>query len=193
MTPWEWTHAAIGGLASAIFLLQTLGTGEDGGDADSPDADFGEIHDHAPGFSGYLSLRNFVGFFIGYGWVTLASLLSGVAPGLSSAFGIAAGVVFVLASLLLIRTFLGFQEDGTLKPESLIGSRASVYISIAGSGAGQGKVLADTRAGRMELPARTRDPQKLPPGELVEIVGEDGGVLWVARITEDHLKTEGGN
>ena len=193
MTPWEWTHAAIGGLASAIFLLQTLGMGEDGGDADSPDADFGEFHDHAPGFSGYLSLRNFVGFFIGYGWVTLASLLSGVAPGLSSAFGIAAGVVFVLASLLLIRTFLGFQEDGTLKPESLIGSRASVYIAIAGSGAGQGKVLADTRAGRMELPARTRDLQKLPPGELVEIVGEDGGVLWVARITEDHLKTEGGN
>ena len=193
MTPWEWTHAAIGGLASAIFLLQTLGMGEDGGDADSPDADFGEIHDHAPGFSGYLSLRNFVGFFIGYGWVTLASLLSGVAPGLSSAFGIVAGVVFVLASLLLIRTFLGFQEDGTLKPESLIGSRASVYIAIAGSGAGQGKVMADTRAGRMELPARTRDPQKLPPGELVEIVGEDGGVLWVARITEDHLKTEGGN
>lgn len=193
MTPWEWTHAAIGGLASAIFLLQTLGMGEDGGDADSPDADFGEIHDHAPGFSGYLSLRNFVGFFIGYGWVTLASLLSGVAPGLSSAFGIVAGVIFVLASLLLIRTFLGFQEDGTLKPESLIGSRASVYIAIAGSGAGQGKVLADTRAGRMELPARTRDLQKLPPGELVEIVGEDGGVLWVARITEDHLKTEGGN
>ena len=193
MTPWEWTHAAIGGLASAIFLLQTLGMGEDGGDADSPDADFGEIHDHAPGFSGYLSLRNFVGFFIGYGWVTLASLLSGVAPGLSSAFGIAAGVVFVLASLLLIRTFLGFQEDGSLELEHLIGSRASVYITIAGSGAGQGKVMADTRAGRMELPARTRDPQKLPPGELVEIVGEDGGVLWVARITEDRLKTEGGN
>ena len=195
MTPWEWTHAAIGGLASAIFLLQTLGMGEDGGDADSPDTDFdyGEIHDHVSGFSGYLSLRNFVGFFIGYGWVTLASLLSGVAPGLSSAFGIAAGVVFVLASLLLIRTFLGFQEDGTLKPESLIGSRASVYIAIAGSGTGQGKVLADTRAGRMELPARTRDSRKLLPGELVEIVGEDGGVLWVARITEDRLKTEGGN
>ena len=55
------------------------------------------------------------------------------------------------------------------------------------------KVMADTRAGRMELPARTRDPQKLPPGELVEIVGEDGGVLWVARITEDRPKTEGKN
>ena len=195
MTPWEWTHAAIGALASAIFLLQTLGMGEDGGDADSSDTDFdyGEIHDHVSGFSGYLSLRNFVGFFIGYGWVTLASLLSGVAPGLSSAFGIAAGVVFVLASLLLIRTFLGFQEDGSLKLNNLIGSRASVYIAIAGSGGGQGKVMADTQAGRVELPARTRDPQKLLPGELVEVVGEDGGVLWVARITEDRLKTEGGN
>ena len=125
--------------------------------------------------------------------MTLASLLSGVAPGLSSAFGIAAGVVFVLASLLLIRTFLGFQEDGSLKLNNLIGSRASVYIAIAGSGGGQGKVMADTRAGRMELPARTRDPQKLLPGELVEVVGEDGGVLWVARITEDRPKTEGKN
>ena len=62
MTPWEWTHAAIGALASAIFLLQTLGMGEDGGDADSPDTDFdyGEIHDHVSEFSGYLSHRQLI-------------------------------------------------------------------------------------------------------------------------------------
>lgn len=186
MTTWEWTHAAIGGLASALFLLQTLGSGDHEGDSDIPDADGGEgpCGSHTSGFFDYLSLRNFVGFFIGYGWVTLAGLLSGVTPALSSAFGIMSGIVFVLASLLLIRTFLKFQEDGSLKFERLVGSRATVYITIGASGGAQGKIMVDTRKGRMELPARTRDPQKLAPGEFVEIVGADEGVLWVTHTGE---------
>lgn len=175
----EWVHAVIGAIASVIFLFQTLGSAEH--DIDATDMDMGLGGDHAMGLSGYLSVRNFVAFFIGYGWVTLAGLLSGATLLLSSLLGLAAGIIFIVASLFLIRTFLKFQEDGSLRLEELIGEGGSVYIAIGESGSSQGKILVDTRnKGRMELPARTKDMGKLLPGKWVEIVGADKGVLWVS-------------
>lgn len=193
MTQWEWVHVVIGVVASGIFLFQTLGTA--GHDIDTDvDADIGDMPDvsadepqgdmasghHISSLSDYLSVRNFVAFFIGYAWVALASLLSGLSQITSSILGTVAGLVFVGASLYMIRTFLKFQEDGSLKLETLIGQGASVYIAIGESGSTQGKVMVDTRAGRMELPARTKDLQKLPPGKWVKIVGLESGVLWVS-------------
>lgn len=182
MSQWEWIHVTIGAVAAIIFLLQTLGTAGDDVDADADfdlTSDTDGPGDAAQGLAGYLSVRNFVAFFIGYGWVTLAALLSGVSRLWSSALGVAAGLVFVWVSLVLIKTFLRFQEDGSLKMETLVGKRASVYIAIGPSGTSQGKVLVDTKTGRTELPARTNDREKLSPGALVEIVALDGDVLWV--------------
>lgn len=191
MTEMEWVHVVIGAVASGIFIFQTFGTaghdveGDGGGvsDADiSPDgvSDAEPGMEHHAGLSSYLSVRNFVAFFIGYGWITLASLLSGLPQIAASFLGVIAGLVFIVASLYMIRTFLKFQEDGSLKMESLVGQGASVYISIGESGSTQGKVMVDTHAGRMELPARTKDAHKLSPGKWVKIVGVESGVLWVS-------------
>lgn len=183
MTYWEWTHAAIGGFAALIFLIQTLGSSDHDFDADAPDmTEGGLFHDHTSGLSDYLSLRNFVAFFIGYGWVTLASLLFGLSLPLSAFLGVIAGIAFVFASLLLIKSFLKLQEDGNLKLEGLKGAHASVYIAIGESGSALGKVMIDTPKGRMELPARTHDKQKLNPGTLVEVTGTESGILWVSRV-----------
>jgi hypothetical protein len=191
---WEWTHVAVGGAASAIFLFQTLGnahfgadTGADGAefDADSPAGYEGGVS-----ISDYLSVRNFVAFFIGYGWVTLACLVSGSSRIASSFWGIAAGVSLVVVSLFLIKTFLKFQEDGSIKFESLVGEMASVYITIGASMSSQGKVLVDTREGRVELPARTKDARPLRPGQMVRIQDADVGVLWVTE--ESEAKNAGG-
>lgn len=181
MTEWEWIHAVIGAVASVIFLFQTFGSAERGVDADiegMADTDSGEP-DGGANLSDYLSIRNFVAFFIGYGWVTLAALYSGKPQILASVLGTLAGMIFVGASLYMIRTFLKFQEDGSLKMETLVGQSASVYITIGASGSSQGKVLADTNAGRMELPARTKDAQKLTPGKWVRVVSAENGILWV--------------
>lgn len=182
MTEWEWTHAAIGGLASVVFLFQTLGTADGDGDLD---ADFDSPTDTASlggesmGLSDYLSVRNFVAFFIGYGWITFASLLSGASRAKASFLGVAAGLLFVFVSLMLLRTFLKFQEDGSLKLERLVGKSASVYIAIGARGSSQGKVLLDTQKGRVELPARSDHSEKLSPGAWVKIVSVDSGILWV--------------
>ncbi|MDR3254760.1 MAG: NfeD family protein [Synergistaceae bacterium] len=173
MTEWELAHAIIGGVASFIFLVQTFGSaGDTDGDTDSPG-------DAGTGLADYLSVRNFVAFFIGYGWVALAALLSGASRPTASFAGVVAGLSFIVASLLLLKTFIKFQEDGTLKLETLIGQRASVYIAIGASGCSSGKVLVDTITGRVELPARTTGAEELRPGGSVIISGVEGGVLLV--------------
>jgi hypothetical protein len=176
MSEWELAHAAIGGTATLIFLFQTLGaTSEpDAGDTEAPPGV--EVHE---GLSSYLSVRNFVAFFLGYGWVTFAALVSGTERAAASIFGFAAGLVFVITSFFLIRTFLKLQEDGSLKLDSLVGKHASVYITIGARGSSAGKVMVDSGAGRVELPARSEAEEDLRPGKLVLIVKIEDEVLWV--------------
>ncbi|MDR1944349.1 MAG: hypothetical protein LBQ19_05955 [Synergistaceae bacterium] len=177
MSEWEWVHVAVGGVATLIFLFQTLGAAggsdSDGGlDSDGPP----DVHE---GLSSYLSVRNFVAFFLGYGWVTFAALISGAAKIAASLLGAVAGLVFVVTSFLLIKTFLKLQEDGSLKLESLAGKHASVYITIGARGSSAGKVLVDSGTGRVELPARTEAAEDLRPGRLVTVVKIVDEILWV--------------
>jgi membrane protein implicated in regulation of membrane protease activity len=193
---WAWAHVAIGGAATFIFLYQTFGAVVDGAVSDGTAADgtaadgnpdFGAGEDFSAdtptdghgGLSTYLSVRNFVALFMGYGWVTLAATLSGMSREVSSFLGVCAGSVLAVLSLYMLRTFLKFQEDGTLNMESLVGKHASVYITIGGNALSAGKVMVDTEKGRIELPARTHDPEELRPGRLVTILQAEGGVLWV--------------
>jgi hypothetical protein len=183
MSEWEWAHAAIGSVASLIFILQTFG--EAGGhdvdfnaDVDIDAGTFAGAHDDG-GLFHLLSVRNFVALFVGYGWVSLAALMSGASKVVSSLAGVCAGVALIFISLYLMKTFLRFQESGSLDMESLAGKHASVYIMIGASASSAGKVMVDTKDGRMELPARSNDPRVLHPGQLATIVKVDEGVLWV--------------
>lgn len=185
MGAWEWGHVILGGAASLIFLFQSLGSADSGdSSADSWEGGLDVFDDAADGMAGtalsdYLSVRNFVAFFIGYGWVTFAGLYNGLSRVAASMAGTVSGIIFVFVSLFLLRTFLKFQEDGSLKLETLEGRHAYVYIAIMGSASNTGKVMVDTASGRVELPARTRDDESLRPGEMVKIIGVEGGVLWV--------------
>jgi len=195
MGQWEWAHAVIGGVATFIFLFQTFGATHNGADLSSDfssGADFDSSADvgdmtgsrFGGGFSDYLSVRNLVAFFVGYGWVTLTALLSGTSRATASSLGIGAGVVLVFISLYLIKTFLKFQESGTLEMGDLAGKHAVVYITVGGSASSAGKVMVDTTSGRVELPARTSDPDVIPPGRLTRILRSDDGVLWVTAKNE---------
>jgi hypothetical protein len=174
LTPWEWGHVALGGVASLIFLVQTFGSMDDDSGGD------GGFGDDGGGLSEYLSVRNFVAFFIGYGWVTFVALASDFDKGFASLCGAAAGTLFVMASLFMVRSFMKLHEDGSVRLEELAGMGAFVYISIGGSASSQGKVMVDTKHGRLELTARTKDPSKLAAGQWVTIVGTDSGILWVS-------------
>ena len=185
MSEWEWAHAAIGAVATVIFLFQVFGATEHGADYET-DLNAGadahvDLFSESHGFAGYLSVRNLVALFVGYGWVALAALLSGASRSTASFLGLCAGLVLVFVSLFLLKTFLRFQETGTLDMNSLVGKQASVYITIGESSSNAGKVMVDTKTGRIELPARTEDPETFRPGQIVKILRTDGGVLWVTR------------
>ena len=186
MTEPEIVHLAIGGIAALIFLLQNLGSLTGG--ADAPDADFGghpgDFHDGSGSgdehsLYGYLSIRNLVAFFMGYGWVAFAALRADFTEISSALAGVGAGLVLVFVSVLLLRIFSRFQEDGTLKAASLAGKSCTVYIAIGAAGSKAGKVLVDTPAGRVELTARTSSARNLKAGEVVEIERTESGALWV--------------
>ena len=179
MTMWAWAHAVTGGVATLIFLVQTFGSAENDSDTDS---DAG-LHTDGDGLYEYLSVRNFVAFFMGYGWVTFVALLVGFGRGTASLCGVASGVLFVMGSLFIVRSFMRLHEDGSIRLEDLVGRNASVYIAIGESS--PGKVMVDTKHGRVELPARTKDASKLPAGQWVTIVGASGGVLWVTASESD--------
>jgi membrane protein implicated in regulation of membrane protease activity len=181
MNTWDLAHALTGGVASLIFLIQTLGSAENDSDSDA-NADFSG-HFDGDGLYEYLSIRNFVAFFMGYGWVTFVALVVGFSRTAASLCGVAAGVLFVLTSLFIVRSFMRLHEDGSIKLEALVGQSASVYIAIGDSS--PGKVLVDTKHGRMELSARTRDTSRIPAGQWVIIVAADGGVLWVSASTKE--------
>jgi hypothetical protein len=170
----------LGGVASVIFLVQTFGSVEGDSDGGLDNGADGGFDDDGGGLSEYLSIRNFVAFFIGYGWVTFAALASGFDRRRASLCGAAAGTLFVMASLFIVRSFMRLHEDGSVKLEELVGMGAFVYIVIGGAASSQGKVMVDTKHGRLELPARTRDPSKLSAGQWVSIVGADSGILWVS-------------
>ncbi|GHV45405.1 hypothetical protein FACS1894204_04470 [Synergistales bacterium] len=176
MTPetaaiWDMAHAVTGGVATLIFLIQTFGSAHDS------DADDGGFHSGDDGLGEYLSVRNFVAFFMGYGWVTFAALLAGFGRGTASLCGVASGSLFVMCSLFIVRSFMKLREDGSIQLSELVGQSASVYIAIGESS--PGKVMVDTKHGRVELSARTKDASRLSAGRLVTIVDADGGVLWV--------------
>ena len=183
MSAWEWGHVILGGAASLIFLFQSLGSADSGDSSADSGADALDVSDAAgmagTALSDYLSVRNFVAFFIGYGWVTFAGLYNGLSRVAASMAGTVSGIIFVFVSLFLLRAFLKFQEDGSLKLETLEGRRAYVYITIMEAASNTGKVMVDTASGRVELPARTRDDESLRPGRMVKILGVEGGVLWV--------------
>jgi len=170
MSWWEWAHATIGAVATVVFLFQTFG---------SADSDTDINCDFSTNFADYLSVRNLVALFVGYGWVTLTALLSGFSHGIASLLGFGAGAALVFVSLYLLKTFLKLQENGTLDMNSLVGKRAYAYITISSSTAG--KVLVDTKTGRLELTARTEDPEPFRPGQAVKILSVEGGALWVGR------------
>ena len=184
MTEAEIVHLAIGGTATLIFILQNLGslTGGDAGDLETDfdgESDFegGEGETHS--LSGYLSIRNLVAFFMGYGWVAFAGLRAGFAEIPSALMGVGTGLVLVFVSIAMLRLFSRFQEDGTLKTEGLVGRTGTVYIAVGASGGKAGKVFVDTSAGRSELQARTSSKRELKAGEVVVIAKTENGVLWV--------------
>ncbi|WP_269524479.1 NfeD family protein [Coraliomargarita parva] len=178
MTDW-WTELSpelkvfygIGILALLVVLLQMLLTligfdtdGVDGGF----DVDVGDV-DHGTGI-GLFSSQTIAAFFLGFGWVGVAAVKSGLSVLYSGLLAVAFGVAAMFAMLFMLRGLLKLQSSGNLDYSKAIGSEATVYVTIPGSdvdGGGQIEVMVQGRL--ITASARKQSPGALKQGQRVRI------------------------
>ena len=179
--------------ASLVFVIQTvmtfLGAAGDGDfdinsdidtdasgdladttvDASAPDV---TAHDtgHAGGGMNLLTFRNLVNFLLGFGWTAI--LLQDAIPSVSLRLLIATlvGVALVTIVMLLFKWLTGMQESGNINVyKSAVDCQGTVYLTIPGERAGEGKVQITINNAVREYAALTDGPT-LKTGTRIRVV-----------------------
>ncbi len=177
--------------ASLVFVIQTvmtflgaagdtdfdINTDMDAG-GDVPDAslelghDASAAHDAADAGSGMnlLTFRNMVNFLLGFGWTAI--LLKDDVPSvtLRMLIAIIVGVLLVALVMMLFKWLTGMQESGTINVyKSAIDCQGTVYLTIPGERAGEGKVQITINNAVREYAALTDGPE-LKTGSRIRVV-----------------------
>lgn len=161
--------------ASLIFIVQTIMTfiGADA-DADfSADIDTsadGSDLSNIDGGSNLYTFRNFVNFFLGFGWTSVL-LYDSVRPRiLLFIIAVIVGVALVAAVMWLFKWLAGMQQSGTIDIyKSAVGCNGSVYLTIPASRSGEGKVQISINGAVREYNAMT-DGDSIKNGTTIKVV-----------------------
>ncbi len=133
-----------------------------------------EHPDH--GGASLFSVKPIVGFFFGFGWA--GGFLLGHLPFLpATALAAATGACFMVVIWGIVRTFVHFQNDGSMRLESAVGKDGIVYTTIDPAKGGLIQVTLNT--GLETLPAVTKDTQPISTGKTVTVIRLDGPNLLV--------------
>ena len=120
------------------------------------------------------SLRFWVLCALGFGVAGMPLTMLSVGPLLSLA---AAGVTGVLLGRALWPLFADSSADITL--HDLAGANGRVLLPVDPE---HGKIVVETRASRVELPARSGDGARLRIGQRVLVAFVKDGVAWVVGL-----------
>ena len=178
--------------ASLIFIIQSVMTflGADGGsdfdinsDVDVPvDVDAGAAHGSGMGL---LTFRNFVNFFLGFGWSAILLQDSIKSTTLLMIVSIIIGAALVFAVMMLFKWLSGMQQAGNIDVyKQAVGCEGKVYLRIPGERGGTGKVQINISNSVREYEAQT-DGQALPTGTSVKVVE----VLGATTLLVEPLET----
>ncbi len=174
--------------ASLVFVIQTvmtfLGAAGDsdfdintdvdaGGDVADASLDVDTAaHEAAHPGSGMnlLTFRNFINFLIGFGWTAILLQKTVPATGLRMVISIAVGVVLVILVMLLFKWLTDMQETGNINVyKSAVDCQGTVYLTIPGERAGEGKVQITINNAVREYAALTDGPA-LKTGTRIRVV-----------------------
>ena len=175
--------------ASLIFVIQSVMTflGADGGsdfdinsDTDIPDGGLGDLPDdgsapidgnavHGTGM-GLLTFRNFVNFFLGFGWSAILLKNSIQSTSLLMIVSIIVGVALLFAVMMLFRWLSSMQQAGNIDVfKAAPGCEGKVYLRIPAAREGSGKVQITINNSVREYEALT-DGDALPTGSSIRVV-----------------------
>jgi membrane protein implicated in regulation of membrane protease activity len=176
-------------ISSLIFIIQSIMTfiGADAGDG-GIDADFGgtdadlgagdlntdvdsssEYSDMGSGMN-LLTFRNFVNFFLGFGWTAVLFAGEIKSTGVLMLLSILVGVALVFAVMYLFKWLSSLQQTGTINVyKTAVGCAGKVYLTIPAARSGEGKVQITINDSVREYDALT-DGEELPTGTNIKVL-----------------------
>ena len=178
--------------ASLVFVIQTvmtfLGAAGDtdfdintdmdtAGPSDIGDGSVDVGADVETGESGHLgtgmnllTFRNFINFLIGFGWTAILLKDSIPATGLRMLIAILVGIVLVAVVMLLFKWLTDMQQSGNINVfKSAVDCEGTVYLTIPGERAGEGKIQITINNSVREYAAVTDGPT-LKTGQRIRVV-----------------------
>ena len=166
-------------IASLIFIIQTIMTfvGADTGSDGDFDASFDTDVDIADvdaavgsGGSNLYTFRNFVNFFLGFGWTAVLLNDSIKSRGLLLLFAVLVGIGFVAMVMYLFKWLYSMQQTGNINVyKSAVGCTGTVYLNIPAERSGEGKVQITIQGAVREYNALT-EGDALPTGTPIKVV-----------------------
>lgn len=176
-------------ISSLIFIIQSIMTfiGADAGDG-GIDADFGgtdadlgggDLNTDVDSSSDYsdmgsgmnlLTFRNFVNFFLGFGWTAVLFAGEIKSTAVLMLLSIVVGVALVFAVMYLFKWLSSMQQTGTINVyKTSVGCTGKVYLTIPAARSGEGKVQITINDSVREYDALT-DGEELPTGTNIKVL-----------------------
>lgn len=157
--------------ASLVFIVETIMTfvGMDSDIDIGTDVDFDT--DTPPDSSHPFQLftfRNFINFFLGFGWTAIALRSSVSNTFLLLLIAAVVGVLLVTAVMYIFKWLSGMEQSGNIRVQKAAGCKGTVYLTIPGKRQGEGKVQISIQGAIREYNAVT-DGEKLANGTPIRV------------------------
>ena len=176
--------------ATLVFVIQTvltfLGADTDGSTDFDMDVDTsmdGSDLSNIDGGSNLYTFRNFVNFFLGFGWTAIILQGSIKSTGLLVFVAVLVGVALVVAVMYLFKWLSSMQQSGNINVyKSAVGCQGKCYLRIPAARSGEGKVQITIQGAVREYDAVT-DGDEIKTGASVRVVEAiDGNTLLVEEL-----------
>ena len=162
--------------ATLIFIIQSILTfvgADTGGDFDL-DVDTsmdGSDLSNIDGGSNLYTFRNFVNFFMGFGWTAILLQNSVKSTALLVLLAALVGVALVAVVMWLFKWLAGMQQSGNINlQKSAAGCEGKVYLTIPALRQGEGKVQITISGAVREYNAITDSDETLKTGVPIRVV-----------------------
>ena len=175
--------------ATLIFIIQTVMTFL-GADADSTDFDMdvdtsmdGSDLSNIDSGANLYTFRNFVNFFLGFGWTAIILQPSVKSTAVLVIIAVLVGIALVALVMYMFKWLYSMQQSGNINVyKSAVGCQGKCYLRIPAERAGEGKVQITIQGAVREYNAVT-DGDEIKTGTSVKVLEAiDGNTLLVEEL-----------
>ena len=175
--------------ATLIFIIQTVMTFL-GADADSTDFDMdvdtsmdGSDLSNIDSGANLYTFRNFVNFFLGFGWTAIILQPSVKSTAVLVIISVLVGIALVALVMYMFKWLYSMQQSGNINVyKAAVGCQGKCYLRIPGERAGEGKVQITIQGAVREYNAVT-DGDDIKTGASVKVLEAiDGNTLLVEEL-----------